>query len=371
MSQPPPTLVARFRVPLAAFPLEASFETNARTLGVFGPSGSGKTTLLEALAGLRPQARGYLAGPDGTVWLDSSRRMAAAPEQRRIGYVPQDHLLFPGRSARKNLAFGAARAGKSGGDIATDFAEVIDTLELAPLLDQDVATLSGGERQRVALGRALCSGPGLLLLDEPLAALDAPLRHRILPYLQRTRDRFGIPIVIVSHNATELLALCDEVVVLETGRIIAQGEPAATLSLANVYEAAAADGFQNTLRARVEAHSEHVTRARLHGDAAAPILALAKVDLPTGTELLLGLPARDILLATHPIQGLSARNQLPARVSALEPIGHKRIARIRIEGYRGQPLVAELTSDAVAELNLAPDSQVWLVFKSSSLTPFV
>ncbi|MEE3178395.1 MAG: ATP-binding cassette domain-containing protein, partial [Verrucomicrobiota bacterium] len=186
--------------------MEAEFTGSRRVTGLFGASGSGKTTWLETMAGLRRSARGFIQFGE-TVWLDSDARIDVPPEQRGIGYVPQDHLLFPHMTVRRNLQSGQQRAAVSGHDFKRMLEDVVDVLELDSLLERGVRELSGGERQRVALGRALCSGPRLLLLDEPLASLDLQLRLRILPFLQRVRDHFDVPMLVVSHNPIELQAL--------------------------------------------------------------------------------------------------------------------------------------------------------------------
>lgn len=218
----PPRLAVQVTVPLAQFPLAVDFVAAQRVTGVFGPSGAGKTSLLHCIAGLKRKARGRIE-LGGEVWLDTKKGIYVPPERRAIGYVPQDGLLFPHRNVRGNLLAGAARARRHGWNVDETLKTVCDLLEIGPLLDREVATLSGGEHQRVALGRAICSGPRLLLLDEPLASLDQPLRQRVLPFLKRVRDEFALPMLLITHDPTEVQALCDEVVVLREGRLVAQG----------------------------------------------------------------------------------------------------------------------------------------------------
>ncbi len=210
------------RLALDRFELEVDFVADQPVTGVFGASGAGKTSLLEVVAGLRRGARGRLAF-GGEVWLDSTARRFVPPERRHIGYVPQDGLLFPHLNVRENLLAGRKRAVESGQQPAEALETVAGLLELGQLLERSVATLSGGERQRVALGRALCSGPPLLLLDEPLASLDLPLRRRLLPFLRRVRDQLTVPMLLVSHDPIEVQARCDDLSVLEEGRAIARG----------------------------------------------------------------------------------------------------------------------------------------------------
>lgn len=201
--------------------LAARVTIDSRAAALFGPSGAGKTTVLDTIAGLRTPGRGSIT-IDDRVLFSSSSRVNLPPHQRRIGYVPQDVALFPHMNVRRNLLYGRhsplPRGGSAGGSPNLD--RVLTMLEIGSLLERRVTDLSGGERQRVALGRALMSGPSLLLLDEPLAAVDVPLRRRILPYLQRVRDELKIPIIYVSHDREEVDALADTVVRLENGLIV-------------------------------------------------------------------------------------------------------------------------------------------------------
>jgi molybdate transport system ATP-binding protein len=194
------------------FTLTAAFALDGRAAALFGPSGAGKTTILDAIAGLRTPARGSIA-VDGRVLFSSATRVNVPPHARHVGYVPQDVALFPHMNVRRNLLYGS-HAGAS-----PDFARVLSMLEIDALVDRRVTDLSGGERQRVALGRALMSGPSLLLLDEPLAAVDVPLRRRILPYLRRVRDEMRIPILYVSHDRGEIDELADHVVRIDGGLV--------------------------------------------------------------------------------------------------------------------------------------------------------
>ncbi|HEX2077920.1 MAG TPA: ATP-binding cassette domain-containing protein, partial [Longimicrobium sp.] len=243
-----PPLQVRVRLPLDRFDLDVDFTTTHRVTGVFGVSGSGKTTLLETVAGLRRGARGRIALGE-TEWLDTERRLRLPPERRGVGYVPQDSLLFPHLDVLGNLRAGHGRALDGGHDFAATLETVTRVLDLAPLLRRPVTTLSGGERQRVALGRALCSGPRLLLLDEPLASLDAGLRRKVLPFLHRVQAEFSLPILLVSHNPVEVQALCEDLVVLREGRIVARGEPRSVLTRADVFPLAEHEGFENMLPA--------------------------------------------------------------------------------------------------------------------------
>ena len=217
--------ISRLRLPLSAFPLEIDAHFGARITGVFGASGAGKTSLLEVVAGLRRPAAGRIV-LDGRVLLDHGRRYSLAPERRQIGYVPQDDALFPHLNVRQNLCFSHAN-GRPGDAAAITYARVAEVLNLGELAERRVESLSGGERQRVAFGRAVLASPRLLLLDEPLDGLDTELKERVIPYLLTIRDEFGIPMLYVSHNADEIVALCDDVLLLDRGRCTRRGPPAA------------------------------------------------------------------------------------------------------------------------------------------------
>jgi molybdate transport system ATP-binding protein len=215
------------RVPLAHFDLQVDAEITQEVAALFGPSGAGKTTLLDLLAGLRPAASAWIE-LDGRVLTDTAAGRHVPPRDRRIGYVPQDGALFPHLSVRGNLLYGRKKEATAG-EHAFSLEQVTGVLDLAPLLDRGVGALSGGEKQRVALARALLSSPRLLLLDEPLAALDGELKVRVLAYLRRVRDELRVPMLYVSHATEEVAALCREVLVLEKGRIVARGEPSEVL----------------------------------------------------------------------------------------------------------------------------------------------
>jgi molybdate transport system ATP-binding protein len=200
------------------FSLELHESLDARITALFGASGAGKTTALDAIAGLRTPLRGRIAIGNRLLF-SSDRRVSLPPQQRHVGYVTQDVALFPHMNVRRNVLYGR----RQGQRLALETVSLM--LEIAPLLERPVAQLSGGERQRVALARALMSAPELLLLDEPLAAVDLDLRRRILPYLERVRDQLGVPIVYVTHDRDEVHRLADRVILLEGGRAVATGRP--------------------------------------------------------------------------------------------------------------------------------------------------
>lgn len=357
-----PVLALDIELPLDRFDLAVRFETSRRVTGVFGASGSGKTSLLETVAGLRRRARGRIA-LGSEVWLDSAAGRFVRPEGRHIGYVPQDGLLFPHLDVRRNLTSGGSRARREGHPVEETFRTVVDILELAPLLDRDVGTLSGGERQRVALGRALGSGPRLLLLDEPLASLDFPLRRRVLPFLRRVRDEFEIPMLLVSHDPTEVQALCDDLIVLRQGRILARGAPSDVLTDPDVFPIAEEQGFENVLPATlVETHG-NTSVVRVGGEDGVRLVT-PRAEGRAGDRKLVGIPAREVILATSEPRSISAQNVLRSRVTSVRTVGGLRLVRARLAA--GVPdLAVELTEHACETLGIAAGVDVYLILKAA------
>jgi molybdate transport system ATP-binding protein len=203
------------------FLLEVDLQINGQVIGVFGNSGAGKTSLLEVVAGLRKPASGFLA-VDDRVLMDISRGLFLPPEHRDAGYVPQDLALFPHLTVRRNLTYGHNSLASPSG---INLPHVADVLEIDSLLDRAIPDLSGGQKQRVAFARALLSSPRLLLMDEPLASLDQEIKIKIIPYLKRIRDEFQIPMLYVSHSPDEVIALCDQVIVMRNGKCLGVNRP--------------------------------------------------------------------------------------------------------------------------------------------------
>jgi molybdate transport system ATP-binding protein len=358
-----PVLAVSIEVPLGRFDLKVDWETDETFLGVFGHSGAGKTTFLEALAGLRREARGRI-GMNGRTWLDSSRGLFLPPEERGVGYVPQETLLFPHRNVLGNLLSGSRRRRRSTGK-GPSLERVLEVLELSVLRDREVAALSGGERKRVALGRALCSGPDLLLLDEPLSDLDVPLRGRILPYLLRVQEEFRLPAITVSHDATEVTLLAREAAVLEAGRVMALGRPGEVLTSRSVFPMARSEGFENVLRGRVVESSG--ATAMLDLEPGLRVL-VAGEGLPAGREVVFGVRAEDLILSAAAPAGLSAQNILPGSVVEIRAEGTGEgtgpVVVIVSLGRSGLRLVATITPRALRQMDLRAGREVHLVFKA-------
>lgn len=351
------------RMPLDRFDLDVAFATTHQVTGIFGVSGSGKTSLLEVIAGIRVDARGCVQ--QGEVrWLDSAAGQFVASEGRHVGYVPQDGLLFPHLNVRRNLLSGSERANARGVKVDEIFRTATELLELTPLLDRQIGMLSGGERQRVALGRAICSGPSLLLLDEPLAALDMSLRRRLLPFLRRLHEEFSIPSIMVSHDPIELQALCGDLIVMHEGRLIARGRPDEVLTDGAVYSVAE-HGYENVLPGERLEGVVGAGRIRLLG-ADPPIeLAVGSAEAPRGQRVYLGLPARDIMISRDRPASISARNIVAARVVALRPLRNAELVTVSL-GDSTLEVRVEVTSTTIDTLGLEVGCQVFLVFKATS-----
>jgi molybdate transport system ATP-binding protein len=352
------------------FTLEAEFE--APTPGIvalFGRSGCGKTTLVNIISGLlaADEARIQL---DDVVLADTRAGISVPVERRRIGYVFQDGRLFPHFSVLGNLRYGLKRRQHGGRSpnagvsarqpIALD--EVVSLLGLSALLDRRPHQLSGGERQRVGLGRALLSQPQLLLLDEPLASLDSARREEVLPYLQALRDRLSMPMVYVSHQFEEVLQLATHVVLMEAGRVVAQG----TLSEVSVCPELRAIVGPDSVGSVLEGVVTRADPARAMADLQLgnSTLQVSLRETAVGTRARVQLLARDIILATEKPQGLSVRNTLQGVISAMSPDEEDAVL-VKVD-IGGATILARITTDAATALSLRPGSPVWVLVKAVS-----
>ena len=340
-----------------AFRLDAAFTSDAAVTALFGPSGSGKTTLVNILAGLIRPTEGRVT-LDGEALFDAARRIDVPVHKRGVGYVFQEARLFPHLSVRSNLGYGrrmAALAGRRGA--ADEFDRVVALLGIADLLDRKPAGLSGGEAQRVAIGRALLARPRLLLMDEPLAALDVARKAEILPYLEKVAAETRVPIVYVSHSVPEVVRLAGTVVAMDHGRVVACGPADAVIGGLD-----ASDDAGAVLDAVVaDEEADGLTRLDTN---AGPLLVPA-VGRPVGARLRLLVRARDVLVASERPHGLSALNALPATVTA---IGARHGAAVEVTLAAGTAtLHARLTRRAVETLALAPGRPCFAIIKASTL----
>ncbi len=345
-------------LPLARFTLRVSRRLSGRAVAILGASGSGKTSLLESIAGLRTAATGRIA-IDGETLLDTRAAVSLPPERRRIGYVPQDALLFPHLTVERNVRFGSPSG--EGAD-ANDrlFREAVSILEIDRLLARFPSTLSGGERQRVALARAIAARPRLLLLDEPLAAVDVALKGRILPYLLRVRDTLHIPFLYVTHNAGEARAVAEEAVVLREGAVVFAGKPEQALEWVSQGDPEAR--FDNILAGSLEADGSRGTGVLRVGEARL-VVPTEDSDGASSSSFsaVFAVSPEDVLVSSRPLVGISARNVLPGAVVALEIGEASGWARIRAQGIEWHAL---LTREAARELELAPGRPAWIAVKT-------
>ncbi len=289
------------------------------------------------------------------------RRIAVPPEGRHIGVVFQDQRLFSHLTVRENLTFGLRRRRPAANAPAVDFSRLVELLELGPLLDRMPATLSGGQAQRVALGRALLHGRRLLLMDEPVSAVDEHLKERILGYLQRVLAEWRVPTLFVSHDQSDVRQLAERVVVIDGGRIVAAGETAATLDRALLTQLKQPLAPLNLLRVQqVERVGDH-WQGRLGAET---IVLPATAAEHSGRSIAVQFLPRDVILACAPIAGVSARNQFRGHVRDVVPLDD----RVYIAVDVGQFLWAELTPNATAELALAPGCPIICLVKTSAMT---
>jgi molybdate transport system ATP-binding protein len=355
------------------FHLDVAFSAAPGITILFGPSGAGKTTLLDCIAGLTSPDSGRIA-VGNSVLLDSASGVNVPARERHIGYVFQEVALFPHLTVTENVAYGLSDFSANAKRQRVQHA--LECLGVAPFRDRMPAQLSGGERQRVALARALVTRPRLLLLDEPLAALDLPVRMKIADDLRRSIQDLPIPVLYVTHNRDEVFMLGEKLLALENGRVIAQGTPHEVLSAPRSETVAQLAGFENVFDAEVTAiHEDRGTMtcrvlAALPGqsrgvagqDFEAPDLETPLVRAEIGTRLRVGISAGDVLLATSAPVGLSARNVLPGRLISLSQRDALVIACVNC----GLELSVHLTLGARDSLALAPGKQVWVIVKTHS-----
>lgn len=346
---------------LGAFALDVAFQGPERGLtALFGPSGSGKSSVVNALAGLMRPDTGHVRIGDVT-FFDSASGLDVAQHRRRVGYVFQDARLFPHLSVRDNLLYGLRRAPRP--ERRIDFDVVVGMLGIDHLLDRRPKALSGGEKQRVGVGRALLSQPRLLLLDEPLAALDAGRKAEILPYIERLRDEVQIPIVYVSHAIEEVARLADHVVVLDHGRVVADGEVTRIMARLDVFPPESPYEAGAVVPVSVLEHDDQfdLTLLTFNGGT----LVVPRLAVADGARLRVRIIASDIMLSRVRPTEISALNVLPAVVIE-ERDGLGCYADVQI-AVGATELVARITRRSAAALDLAPGREVFALIKSVAI----
>jgi molybdate transport system ATP-binding protein len=341
-----------------ALDLRIAFQAPTGITALFGRSGTGKTTVINAVAGLLRPDDGRIE-LSGETLLDTQAGICVPAHKRRLGYVFQDGRLFPHLSVRQNLIYGQ---GFSAGSDGPSLADVCDLLGIAGLLERRPGTLSGGEKQRVAIGRALLSRPRMLLMDEPLAALDSARKAEILPFLERLRDQTDIPILYVSHSVAEVARLATTVVVLEAGRVARAGRAEQVLSDPEMVRQLGVREAGAVLPARIATHhADGLSELEISGGR----LFLPRMDAPAGTNTRVRILAQDVMLSRNAPVGLSALNVLPVRIMALrEGIGPGVIVQMQSGEDR---LLARITRRSADAMGLKDGDDVHAVVKSVSI----
>jgi len=332
------------------FELSAEFSTASDRLGVFGRSGSGKSTLVNLLAGLEKPDRGAIELDDDILFC-SEKRIDMPPEQRRIAVVFQQAHLFPHLSVRRNLLYGYRRTPPSLRRV--DPEALIAVLDLQELLHRGVNTLSGGERQRVALGRALLASPRLLLMDEPLSALDEGLKYQIIPYLLAVFEQFRIPFLFISHSMNEMRLMSDEVVVLHRGKVSEQTTPDELARQRMIWTRA---GYINLLRLAAPVREGDLFAYRF---GAGRLLMWSEAQ----EEAVFELSSKDIMLFRGRPDAISARNLLRCRVESVSDLENRVGVELDCDGER---LIATVVKQAAEELGVEPGREIYAVIKASA-----
>jgi molybdate transport system ATP-binding protein len=351
----------RFASRSQKFLLEIEFRTAPGITILFGPSGAGKTTLLDCVAGLAKPDSGRIAIGD-RVWFDSAQHTDVPVANRRVGYVFQNLALFPHLTVEQNVQYGLGHLPPP--ERAAQASAILQAFRIPHLAPRYPREISGGESQRAALARTLVTAPAVLLLDEPLAALDAATKSKIIDDLRQWNQVHRVPILYVTHSREEVFALGEHVIVLDSGRIVTQGTPHDVIAAPQQETVAQLVGFENIFDAVVEAvRPERGTMTcRIEGDGGPVMLETPLVRGGIGSVMRVGIRAGDILLATSLPVGLSARNVIPGRITSLEQRDVIVTARVkcRVE------MDVHLTLAARDSLQLAPGGEVWLVIKTHS-----
>jgi len=341
----------------APFKLDLRFEASPGVLILFGASGAGKSLTLQLLAGLQTPDQGSIR-VDGKVLFDSSRQINVPVRLRRVGFVFQNLALFPHLNTRQNVAYGLAHLSADERRHSVD--AMLEKLKIDRLATRSPQTLSGGEQQRVALARALVTRPRMLLLDEPLSALDLSIKRSIVADLQRINQELRIPILYITHDRSEALSLGERLLLLEAGRVVAEGKPIDVLSQPLKESVANLTGVENLFDVRILGRNPG--RGTLTCDAGGCRLEIPYGDWPVDRPLRVGLRSGDILLAGSPPEGLSAQNILPGRIQRIDSADYE----VCLQVDCGRIFDVTLTRSAVEKLQLSLGREVWLIFKAHS-----
>lgn len=352
-------LELNFRKQLGNFNLDVDGTITCKVTAVLGQSGSGKSTLLNCISGIMNPDEGLIAFSNQTLYA-SQENVRLAPEKRQFGYVFQGGHLFPHLTIEKNIFYGCQRRVSTDKEVRIDV--VIKILEIGDLLKRYPHQLSGGQRQRVALARALATCPRLLLMDEPLAALDLGLKNRILPYLYEIKETFDIPILYVTHAISEAMALADEVFVLSEGRVIARGGPHELLTSPSALPIADMTGVENVLTLYVMTSDKKrgVTDLKIGSQK----LIVPYIEVPIGELMPFAVRAEDIIVSLESSLPISARNILSGVIRAINPFGDRIILSAEIEGYS---VSVKITNEACEQLGLEVGMSCFFVIKANAI----
>ncbi len=354
------TLEINLQRTLGTFEIKADFEVTSHGVSaIYGRSGSGKTSLVNMVAGLEKPDTGRIV-IDGEVLFDKDKGINLPPEKRRLGYVFQEARLFPHLSIEKNLLYGKSTLSPQ--DNIVTFEQIVKLLDISHLLKRRPYSLSGGEKQRVALGRALLAAPRILLMDEPMASLDAHRKSEILPFIERLNEEVNLPIIYVSHAIEEIIRLADSLILMSEGRVVASGPIEEVTSRLDLFP----------LTGRYEAGAVVSTTVNLNDNGfGLSVLAfnggellVPKVDINKGSKLRLRIRARDVSIATQKPENTSVLNILPGTIKELREIGE---SQVEVSLDIGVSLLARVTKKARHDLKLEPGSNVFAMIKAIAI----
>jgi molybdate transport system ATP-binding protein len=343
------------------FVLEAAFDSDVGVTGVMGPSGSGKSTVIQLIAGHVRPSRGRIEVA-GQVVADTARRIHVPPHHRGVGLVFQDAQLFPHLTVRQNLKYGAFFNPRPPRRV--DFGQVVDVLGIGHLLERAPTTLSGGERQRVAIGRALLAAPAVLLMDEPLSSLDASRKLEILPFIERLRDEFEIPILYVSHAAEEIARLATRVVRIEKGRVVAAGKADEVLTGGTPWQAAERFDAISTLTGRMK-QFDAAFGVSVIAHPAGEIIVPGRISTAAGAPVRVAVRATNVTLGVGRPAQVSIRTVLAGRIARIHENGP--FAQVSIELEGGDHILAFVTRLAVKDLGLDRGDSIHALVKAVAI----
>lgn len=342
-----------FRKSLGGFTLEVKCTLGTKVSAFLGVSGSGKSTLLNCVSGTLTPDEGEIAFGDEVLYASASK-INLPPEKRRFGYVFQEGYLFPHLTVAQNIRYGQPNPRKS--------SDAIDVLEISDLLQRYPKELSGGQRQRVAIARALAMEPRMLLMDEPLAALDSALKNRIIPYLHHVKDAFDIPILYITHAFSEAMALADEAFLIADGVIMASGEPHRLLTAPSAMPIAQLTGVENTLFLPVTTSDK--ARGLTSLEIGNQSLIIPYIDIEVGGVVPIAIRAEDIIISLEPNLSISARNILRGTIQYLDVKSERTWVSVLVEWHH---LAVKITHEAREQLQLKEGLEVYCVIKASAI----